>query len=159
MPIVFARGDLFSTPGVNAFAHGCNCAGAMGKGIAVAFRQRWPEMFEAYKVRCREGRFELGNVFHWRQDGVHVFNLGTQKTWRTRAELSAIDKSVAEMIRLAGEAQIDRIALPRIGAGLGGLEWPGVRDLLQTLAAPASPELLVCDDYVSGQPLEAIGTA
>lgn len=46
MPVSFESGDIFATTELRGFAHGCNCAGAMGKGIAVAFKQRWPAMYE-----------------------------------------------------------------------------------------------------------------
>ena len=43
------NGDIFSIEGVNSFAHGCNCAGSMWRGIAVQFRKKFPEMFEKYR--------------------------------------------------------------------------------------------------------------
>ena len=156
MPLILARGDLFATPGLVAFGHGCNCAGAMGKGIAVAFRARWPEMYAAYKARCRDGRFGLGDVFLWEEDGVLIFNLGTQKSWRSRAELPAIRRAVAEMLRLAEARGLAEIALPRIGAGLGGLDWAEVCGLLEELAAESPVRLLVCEDHVEGEPLRPL---
>ena len=157
MPLIPSRGDLFSTPGLEALGHGCNCAGSMGKGIALAFRERWPEMYAAYKVRCREGHFGLGDVFLWEQDGVCVFNLGTQKSWRSRAELSAIRSAVAEMLRLAEARGLAEIGLPRIGAGFGGLDWVEVRPLLEELAAESPVRLLVCEEHVPGEPLRPLG--
>ena len=160
MPLIPARGDLFATPGLTALAHGCNCEGAMGKGIAVAFRERWPEMYAAYRQRCRDGRFGLGDVFLWELDGVSVFNLGTQETWRRagrdRAELPAIRRAVAEMIRLAEARGLAEIALPRIGAGLGGLDWAEVRALLEELAAETPVRLLVCEEHAPGEPLRPL---
>jgi len=53
MSIAFVSGDLFANASsVQAFAHGCNCAGAMGAGIAVGFRTRYPAMYEEYRRRC-----------------------------------------------------------------------------------------------------------
>ena len=49
MPTTFVKGDLFRQEGLRALAHGCNCAGAMGKGIAVEFRERFPKMYAEYK--------------------------------------------------------------------------------------------------------------
>lgn len=53
MSIEEGTGDLFAQPDLRALAHGCNCAGAMGKGIAVPFKQRWPRMYEEYRARWR----------------------------------------------------------------------------------------------------------
>lgn len=38
------RGDIFNIEGVNNYAHGCNCAGAMGKGIALQLKNKYPKM-------------------------------------------------------------------------------------------------------------------
>ena len=55
MSIVFLKGDLFNHGDLQTFAHGCNCAGAMGKGIALEFRRRFPSMYLDYKQRCADG--------------------------------------------------------------------------------------------------------
>ena len=47
-------GDIFSIEGVTNFAHGCNCAGSMGRGIAVQFRKKFPRMYENYKYRVNQ---------------------------------------------------------------------------------------------------------
>ena len=148
MPTCFLAGDLFDHDGLDGLAHGCNCAGAMGAGIAVAFRDRYPAMFHEYKARCADGRFTLGDVFVWTEGARTIFNLGTQRTWRTRAELGAIERSVATMIAAAEERGVRRIGLPRIGAGLGGLSWPSVRALLERSGSATAVELVVFEDYV-----------
>lgn len=49
------KGDIFSIAGVWSYAHGCNCAGAMGKGIALEFKKRYPEMYKQYVALCHSG--------------------------------------------------------------------------------------------------------
>jgi len=147
MPTAFMKGDLFGASGLDALAHGCNCAGAMGKGIAVEFRKRFPEMYAEYKERCARGQFNLGDVFTWTQGSITVFNLGTQRTWRTKADLTAVKMALEAMIQLAEQAGIQRVGLPRIGAGLGGLAWPDVRSELVALGDSTSVELVVFEDY------------
>ena len=39
------QGDIFNLNGVRSYAHDCNCAGAMGKGIALQFRERYLKMY------------------------------------------------------------------------------------------------------------------
>lgn len=147
MPTTFVKGDLFGASGLDALAHGCNCAGAMGKGIAVEFRKRFPEMYAEYKERCVRGRFNLGDVFAWTHEPITVFNLGTQKTWRTKADLTAVKTSLKAMIQLAEQAGVRRVGLPRIGAGLGGLAWQDVRSVLVALGESTSVELVVFEEY------------
>jgi O-acetyl-ADP-ribose deacetylase (regulator of RNase III) len=147
MPTAFVKGDLFGASGLDALAHGCNCAGAMGKGIAVEFRKRFPEMYAEYKERCARGRFNLGDVFAWTHEHITVFNLGTQKTWRTKADLIAVKAALEAMIQLAEQAGIRRVGLPRIGAGLGGLAWQDVRSVLVALGESTYVELVVFEEY------------
>ena len=147
MPTTFISGDLFAHPGLPALAHGCNCAGAMGKGIATEFRDRYPAMYQEYKARCSDGRFTPGDAFVWHEGELTIFNLGTQKTWRSKATLGAVEKSLATMIRLAEEQGLERVGLPRIGAGLGRLPWQDVRALLERLGAETNLELVVFETY------------
>jgi len=106
----------------------------MGAGIAVEFRRRWPAMYEAYRLECREGRFKPGGVFMWDADGMTIFNLATQPYPGPSAQLEYIRTAVEEAVRVAQAKSIRAIGMPRIGAGLGGLEWEAVRGLLTSIA-------------------------
>jgi O-acetyl-ADP-ribose deacetylase (regulator of RNase III) len=143
MPVKFVDGDLFQANDLQALAHGCNCAGAMGKGIAVEFRQLFPEMYGEYKRRCTSGSFQLGDVFCWTENGLTIFNLGTQKSWKTKAELESIKTAVKSMVSIAEKLEIACIGLPRIGAGLGGLSWETVRAVLVEIGGTTKVELRV----------------
>jgi O-acetyl-ADP-ribose deacetylase (regulator of RNase III) len=148
MPITFIEGDLFAAEGARAWAHGCNCAGAMGAGIAVEFKRRFPRMFEEYRLRCADGRFGLGDVFVWSEGDLTVYNLGTQEHWRKKAQLPALARAVGRMVSLAENGGVERVALPRIGAGLGGLDWPKVRAVLEDAGNASRVELVVFERYV-----------
>ncbi len=150
MPVLFTKGDLFATPGLRAYAHGCNCAGSMDNGIAAAFKKRWPRMFDEYKARCDDGRFALGDVFVWTEGDETVFNLATQAHWRKKATMAALKKAVRKMVELAGHAGIERVALPRIGAGLGGLDWPRVKSVLEEIGGETGVTMVVFDQFVRG---------
>jgi O-acetyl-ADP-ribose deacetylase (regulator of RNase III) len=127
-------GNIFKIEGVYHYAHGCNCAGAMGKGIAVQFKERFPEMYLNYKRLCKERRFTLGDVFAYSYGKGYVFNLGTQATWKTKADLNAIESSLNRMLLFATENNVDKIALPKIGAGLGGANWYDVKNVIDKVA-------------------------
>lgn len=129
MAVEEREGDLFEAS-AQALAHGCNCAGAMGKGIAVEFRKRWPDMFSRYRERCASGKFTLGDLFVWTTEDRIIYNLGTQRTWKTKASPEAIAQAIQRMVDHARQHDISSIAMPKIGAGLGGLDWPEVRTIL-----------------------------
>ncbi|WP_190233070.1 macro domain-containing protein [Streptomyces avicenniae] len=128
----------------DALAHGVNCAGAMGRGIAVEFRDRWPGMYEEYRARCRAGRLAPGGVFPWRApDGPLIYNLGTQQHWRTPAQLPDVRAAFAAMVAHADAHAVRRVALPRVAAGLGGLPWDEVLAALRAEADGAAVSLTV----------------
>lgn len=159
MALRFERGDLFATPGLAALAHGCNCAGSMGAGIALEFGRRWPAMYAAYTERCSQKRFRLGDVFTWREGGQVVFNLATQPHWRSHAELHAIAASVGAMLAEACALGLTEVAMPRIGSGLGGLAWEDVLGVIAP-SAQASPVLLrICDEFSPGVALAPLAAA
>ena len=156
MAIQYVSGDLFvNRVGAEAFAHGCNLQGSMGAGIAVGFKERYPEVYEEYRRRCkaRPRRFNLGDSFFWRGAGQpSVFNLGTQERyWRCRASYEAIETALKNMRRQADEMGIQTIAIPQIGTGYGGLSWKKVRAIIEKVFADWSGTLYVYEEYVRNQ--------
>jgi O-acetyl-ADP-ribose deacetylase (regulator of RNase III) len=145
MPVEYRIGDLFAAADLPALAQGCNCAGAMGRGIAAQFRTRWPQMYEEYREQCFHGVFTPGSVFMYQQDEASpvIFNLGTQSSWRTGAVLNWVHQSITAMVKLAAEHDIAAIGMPRIGAGLGRLPWPKVDQVLHDVAGATPVRLVV----------------
>lgn len=142
------RGDIFNIEGVNNYAHGCNCAGAMGKGIALQFKNKYPKMYSEYRALCKDGLFNPGDVFDYNYGNGHIYNLGTQVSWRTKARLEHIENSVGRMLELAASENVTRIALPAIGAGLGGLNWNDVKEILNRISVNYPEiELYVVEAY------------
>ncbi|RKO72597.1 phosphatase [Sphingobacterium puteale] len=141
-------GNIFNLSVVKNYAHGCNCAGAMGKGIALQFKEKYGQMYLEYKNLCKSGGFNLGDVFAYNYGEGTVFNLGTQKSWKTKAELDAIEESFQKMLLYAHQNRIDKIALPKIGAGLGGLVWDDVKVIINSVAKDYEDiDLIVVENY------------
>ena len=156
MPILFVSGDLFDNKqAAQAFAHGCNCQGSMGAGIARAFRARYPEMYEAYRSRCkaRPRQFNLGDCWLWKaEDQPWVFNLATQEGYgRTRASYEAIEAALRGMRKQADAEGITSIAMPRIGVGYGGLSWTKVRAIVESVFGDWPGTLVVYEEFVPGE--------
>ena len=136
-------GDLFDLA-LPALAQGCNCSGSMGGGIAVSFRAVDERMCREYAARCRDGTFRLGDVMPWElEDGRVVYNLATQQRPGRDARLDAIATSVAAMLIDAEARGLDRVGVPRLGAGIGGLDWPEVESVLADADAAAVVTLVV----------------
>ena len=144
-------GDIFQIEGVENYAHGCNCSGVMGKGIAVQFKAKFPNMFKQYNILCKKGEFTLGDVFEYNYGDGYIFNLGTQLSWRNRAEISAIKQSFEKMLSLASKKGVNKIALPKIGAGLGGLNWLDVKKVIEDIAETYPKiDIYIVENYKEG---------
>jgi len=154
MPTTFVKGDLFHTDGIRAYAHGCNCAGAMDAGVAVAFKKRWPRLFDDYAARCADRRLHLGDVFVWSEGDETVYSLAIQEHWKKKAKLPALTKALRKMVELAALAGIERIGLPRLGAGLGGLDWPRVKKILEEVGATTTVTLVVFEQFIRAEKTE-----
>lgn len=142
------EGNIFNIEGVMNYAHGCNCAGAMGKGIAVQFKTKYPEMYKTYQQMCKIGTYQPGDVYDFDYGKGHVYNLGTQKNWRTKAEIEFIRMSLENMMLQAENKKVKAIALPAIGAGLGGLDWNDVKKEIEYISKKyPNIDLYVVESY------------
>jgi O-acetyl-ADP-ribose deacetylase (regulator of RNase III) len=141
MVITQARGDLFAA-GLPALAHGCNCAGTMGAGVAREFRRRWPDMYRLYRDHCRSGTFLPGDVLAWTGSPV-VYNLAVQMRPGSTASVAAIQVAVARMLQRAEDDGVGTIGMPRVGCGSRGLRWAEVGPVLEDLAAGSPVDLIV----------------
>lgn len=153
MGIQFVSGDLFANRyKAQALAHGCNCRGSMGAGIATGFRDRYPKMYEEYRRRCKATPRELnpGDVFLWKEDAKPaVFNLATQEDyWRSRATYEMVTRTLETMKALADREHIVSVAIPRIGAGYGGLSWKKIRPIIERIFGEWAGTLYVYEEFV-----------
>ncbi|HSA98453.1 MAG TPA: macro domain-containing protein [Candidatus Nitrosotenuis sp.] len=151
MPINFVSGNIFlNDHNVQAFAHGCNCQGVMGAGIAVRFKKEYPEMFNEYRRRCKAKprQFNVGDAFLWKEKNKpFVFNLGTQEAPGRHATYQAVEQALANMMSQVDAEGITSIAIPRIGAGYGGLKWEKVRKVIEKVFEEWSGNLFVYEGY------------
>jgi O-acetyl-ADP-ribose deacetylase (regulator of RNase III) len=132
--VVHATGDLFDpTFGFDAIAHGVNCKGVMGSGIAVVFKNKYPEMYSHYAKACK-GNFLLpGQVIPWRtgSSGLWVYNVASQY-WPGAYARQEYLKAGLQWVRFHMEhGGLNNLGLPRIGAGIGGLTFDVVRDTVE----------------------------
>jgi O-acetyl-ADP-ribose deacetylase (regulator of RNase III) len=126
------RGDLFSTD-AQAIGHGVNCEGVMGAGIAKVFKEKFPNNYEAYRKYCSMKFLSPGTAFMKKENGLLIFNMATQYRPGPDATYSRVLRAGADAAELAVANGIDRIAIPLIGCGIGGLEWSMVEELLRTI--------------------------
>lgn len=131
MSLILFDGNLFDST-APALGHGVNVYGVMGAGIAVEFRRRYPDMYESYKAHCAAKILVPGKVFYWDELGLPaVYNMASQDAPGANATLEWLESALDRSLGHAEKVGHERIALPRIGCGIGGLVWEDVGPLYE----------------------------
>jgi O-acetyl-ADP-ribose deacetylase (regulator of RNase III) len=135
-------GDMFAADDLDALAHGVNVKGVMG-GIAGEFARRYPEMEKHYKGLCKNGEFNPGEVFPWQEKGKPmVYNLATQENPGADAQYKLVKKTMRSMLSHAEAAGINKIGIPQIGCGIGGLNWDKTRNIIRNVSKKSPVEVI-----------------
>lgn len=149
--------DLFMSK-AQTLVNTVNCVGVMGKGIALEFRKRFPDMYEDYVARCRRREVRLGQPYVFRRlVPPWILNFPTKDDWRSVSRLSDIIAGIDCLERHHQQWGITSLAMPPLGCGQGQLEWRVVgRVLYQRLGRLKIPVELYAPQ---GTPAEEIGEA
>jgi O-acetyl-ADP-ribose deacetylase (regulator of RNase III) len=144
--LIYTQGNLLKAD-VDALVNTVNTVGVMGKGIALMFKEQFPENFRAYEAACRRKEIQVGHVFVTeRRDLVGpkwIINFPTKKHWRQPSKLEWIEAGLVDLRRVIVENGIRSIALPPLGSGNGGLDWSQVRPLVEKALASLSDVKIV----------------
>lgn len=145
LPEQVVHKDIFTTH-LNAIAHGVNCRGVMGAGIALEVKRRYPEAYSGY-VRYLN-QYEpiqytaLGTLHPYRVPGtnLHILNCFTQQdTAKRHGEVAISYHAIFTSFSFAGayckENGIEELAIPQVGAGLGGGNWKIIYQLIANALA------------------------
>lgn len=128
------QGNLLEAD-VEALVNTVNCVGVMGKGIALQFKQRFPQNFAAYERACRQKAVQIGQMFTvptGRLIGPRfIINFPTKRHWKGNSRIEDIEAGLQSLIEEIKKLGIKSIAVPPLGCGNGGLKWNEVRPLIE----------------------------
>lgn len=130
--MIFKTGNLFDSD-APALGHGVNCAGVMGAGIAKTFKELYPHNYENYRAACQAGQLHPGQVHVNFEKGVHIINMASQNMPGADASYEWLFESTLRAARGASKKGLDRIAIPMIGCGIGGLDHNKVITILKAV--------------------------
>lgn len=128
--ITYIKGDIFSSP-AKILVNTVNTVGVMGKGVALEFKKRYPEMFQEYQRLCEEKRLSIGTLMVWRKSDKWVMLFPTKKHWRYPSKIEYIEAGLKKFAENWDKLGVDSIAFPRLGCGNGGLDWEEVRPMMK----------------------------
>ncbi|HEX7735488.1 MAG TPA: macro domain-containing protein [Ktedonobacteraceae bacterium] len=127
--IQYIKGDIFNSR-AQVIVNTVNCQGVMGKGLALAFKQRYPDMFAVYERDCQTGKLKIGRPTIYQKSSPWILNFPTKNHWRHPSKLEYIEKGLAFLANNYKRAGIISIAFPKLGAQNGKLEWDDVGPIM-----------------------------
>ena len=152
--IEYKTGDILASD-AEAVVNTVNCVGIMGRGIALQFKNAFPENFKAYEKACKLGEVQPGHMFVFQNDRMNepkfIINFPTKRHWKGKSRLEDIDSGLAALVHEIIERNIRSIAIPPLGSGLGGLNWNEVRPRIEK-ALSQLPDLQVTVYEPKGAP-------
>jgi O-acetyl-ADP-ribose deacetylase (regulator of RNase III) len=144
MSIETKSGDLFLS-GTHAIVNTVNCIGVMGRGIALQFKQRYPQMFRFYREACAKKELAPGKMWTWQErrleeivlpDGRTVIepewiiNFPTKDHWMNASKIEWIASGLDDLRTCVTINGIESLALPALGCQNGGLRFDDVQKLI-----------------------------
>ena len=127
---IVSNGDIFKSK-CEALVNPVNIKGIMGKGLALAFKTKYPAHFENYKRACQNGEMTTDKVLAYQEiNGPMIICLATKADWRDSSKMEYISAGLDDLVNQIKALGIRSVAIPKLGCGLGGLDWNKVRPFI-----------------------------
>ena len=124
--ISYVKGNLLDSQ-AEALVNTVNTVGVMGKGLALQFKEQFPENYRKYREVCKNKAFNVGQVFETTEHTVGgdkiIINFPTKTTWREPSRYSYIEEGLVALKKLLIEREIKSVAIPPLGTRNGGLDY------------------------------------
>lgn len=143
----FLKGNLLES-NAEALVNTVNTVGVMGKGIALQFKNQFPNNYKIYAKACKNGEFNIGQLLITEEESLLngkkiIINFPTKTDWRKPSEYSYIEQGIIELVKVIEEKKISSIAIPPLGAGHGGLDWEKVKRMMQYYLRNVNAEIFI----------------
>lgn len=136
--IELTSGDMLKDDS-EAIVNTVNCVGVMGRGIALQFKNAWPENFKAYKTACMRAEVQPGRMFVFETGHLtqprYIINFPTKRHWRGKSCIEDIESGLQALVAEIFARGITSVAIPPLGCGLGGLDWSEVLPRIEAALA------------------------
>jgi O-acetyl-ADP-ribose deacetylase (regulator of RNase III) len=134
--IEYVRGNILNAE-ADALVNTVNCVGVMGKGVALQFKQAYPENFRQYERACRANEVQPGRMLTvpiadlLRPKPKFIINFPTKRHWKGKSRLEDIETGLEALAEEVRSLAITSIAIPPLGCGNGGLDWAQVKPRIE----------------------------
>lgn len=145
--IEYIEGDIFQSP-AQVIVNAVNTVGVMGKGIALSFKKRYPDMFKVYRDACEKRQLSIGKLMLCYGPDYWVLMFPTKEHWRNPSKIEYIEAGLQKFVNTYAQKNITSIAFPRLGCGNGELNWDEVRDVMERYLKPLPIDVYI---YLGGR--------
>jgi O-acetyl-ADP-ribose deacetylase (regulator of RNase III) len=132
--IEYKQGDILSED-VEAIVNTVNCVGVMGRGLALQYKNKFPDNFKIYSKACKREEVQPGSMFVTQTQQLtnpkYIINFPTKRHWKGKSKIEDIDDGLIDLIKVIEKYNIKSIAIPPLGSGLGGLDWSIVKNKIE----------------------------
>lgn len=136
--ILYTKGNLLEA-NTHALVNTVNTVGVMGKGIALQFKEAFPNNYKQYLDACKSGWLQPGKLLIVRENtllGEHIIiNFPTKTEWYQKSRYEYIETGLEALASELIKGEIKSIAIPPLGCGNGGLQWSKVKGLVEKYLA------------------------
>ena len=127
---IVSNGNIFNTE-CEALVNPVNIKGVMGKGLALAFKNKYPAHFANYQRACQSGEMTTEKVLAYQEiNGPMIICLATKDDWKNSSKIEYVSAGLDDLVNQIKALDIRSVAIPKLGCGLGGLDWGKVRPLI-----------------------------
>ncbi|MDP3913428.1 MAG: macro domain-containing protein [Bacteroidota bacterium] len=153
--IHYQTGNLLDSE-AEALVNTVNTVGVMGKGIALQFKNMFPNNFKLYANACKEKEVKIGKLLVIEEETLLkgkkiIVNFPTKTNWRLPSEYSYIEAGMPQLVRIINEKNIQSIAIPALGSGNGGLDWHKVKVIMEKYLSDLACEIYIYEPNVAIQ--------
>ena len=133
--IHYVKGNLLESQ-AQALVNTVNTVGVMGKGIALQFKEAFPENYRIYRNACRSGQLNVGQMLVTTDSNLVlgskvIINFPTKTDWRRPSEYSYIEQGLQALRTEIISRHFTSVAIPPLGSHNGGLDWLRVKPMIE----------------------------
>lgn len=145
--IHYLTGNILDSE-AQALVNTVNTVGVMGKGIALQFKNQFPNNYKIYREACQKKELQIGQLLVTVEESLLsgskvIINFPTKTHWRYPSEYEYIAKGLTALAEVIQRKNIQSIAIPPLGAGNGGLDWNKVKSMIETSLQGLDSEIYI----------------
>lgn len=153
--IQYTTGNILESS-AEALVNTVNTVGVMGKGIALQFKERFPENNKIYIKACKSKELVVGKLLITEEGDVftgrkYIVNFPTKTDWRLPSEYCYIELGLQTLKTEIVKRGIASIAIPPLGAGNGGLDWKRVQTMIEQYLSDLDCDIIIYEPSIAIQ--------